>query len=250
MLTQERTAYSSEYDGYLYQDLSVRDLRYYYTAKRGIDVILSIVLIVFLSPIFLLAAICIFLDNPGSIVYRQERVSTKRVTAGGRIYWKPYLFTCYKFRTMFENADTSIHKKYVTALIKDDQKTLADIQGEDCELRKIQADDRVTRVGRFLRKCSIDELPQFVNVIRGDMSLVGPRPPIPYEVAEYKSWHMQRLKTKPGITGLWQVSARSTSDFDDIVRMDISYIENQSIWLDLFIILKTPFVVILCKGAV
>jgi lipopolysaccharide/colanic/teichoic acid biosynthesis glycosyltransferase len=111
-------------------------------------------------------------------------------------------------------------------------------------------DPRVTRLGKFLRKSSIDELPQLWNVLRGDMSIVGPRPPIPYEVEMYKPWHRKRLMAKPGLTGLWQVTARSSADFDEMVRMDIWYIEHQSLWLDLRILLKTPLSVMSMEGAV
>ena len=124
------------------------------------------------------------------------------------------------------------------------------LQGSDTQVRKLVNDHRVTYIGRFLRKSSIDEIPQFINVLIGEMSLVGPRPAIPYEVEMYKSWHYRRLETLPGITGLWQVTARSLVDFDDIIKLDIQYVDQQSFWLDLKILLKTPKAVIFCQGAV
>jgi lipopolysaccharide/colanic/teichoic acid biosynthesis glycosyltransferase len=124
------------------------------------------------------------------------------------------------------------------------------MQGGDTQIRKLVNDPRVTRIGRFLRKSSIDEIPQFINVVKGEMSLVGPRPAIPYEVEMYKPWHCRRLETIPGITGLWQVTARSLVDFDEIINLDIQYIDQQSFWLDLKILIKTPKAVLFCKGAI
>lgn len=123
------------------------------------------------------------------------------------------------------------------------------LQGKKTETRKLENDSRITRVGRFLRKYSLDELPQFLNVLRGDMSLVGPRPPIDYEVDLYKPWHMKRFMARQGLTGLWQVTARSTASFEEMVQLDIEYIEKKSLWLDIKIIAKTPFVMIAGKGA-
>ncbi len=148
------------------------------------------------------------------------------------------------------NADPSLHRSYIKALINNDHESLAMMQGGDTQIRKLVNDHRVTRIGRFLRKSSIDEIPQFINVVKGEMSLVGPRPAIPYEVEMYKPWHYRRLETKPGITGLWQVTARSLVDFDEIINLDIQYIDQQSFWLDLKILMKTPKAVLFCKGAV
>jgi lipopolysaccharide/colanic/teichoic acid biosynthesis glycosyltransferase len=165
-------------------------------------------------------------------------------------YWRQVTFKCFKFRTMVSNADQSLHKSYIKALINNDTESMAALQGEDTQIRKLTRDPRITRLGKILRKSSIDEIPQFINVLRGEMSLVGPRPAIPYEVEMYKPWHFRRLETKPGITGLWQVTARSSCDFDEIVTLDIQYIDQQSIWLDLKILLKTPIAVLFCRGAV
>jgi lipopolysaccharide/colanic/teichoic acid biosynthesis glycosyltransferase len=150
---------------------------------------------------------------------------------------------------MLVDADQALHKRYIKAYIDNNKKEMGECQGEDTQIRKLIKDPRITKLGRILRKTSIDEVPQFWNILRGDMSLVGPRPAIPYEVPSYKQWNLKRLQGKPGLTGLWQVTARSSTDFDEMVRLDIKYFENQSIWNDLIIIMKTPFVVISGKGA-
>jgi lipopolysaccharide/colanic/teichoic acid biosynthesis glycosyltransferase len=147
------------------------------------------------------------------------------------------------------NADPSIHRAYVKALIENDEKQMATIQGKEITTRKLVDDPRIIGPGKFLRKYSLDELPQFFNVLIGDMSVVGPRPAIPYEVEMFKSYHLQRLEAQPGITGLQQISSRCTVDFDQQIQKDIEYIKNQSLWLDLLIILKTPLAIILAKGA-
>ncbi len=221
----------------------------YYTTKRLFDIFVASILIVVLSPILILISLGILIYSPGPILFIQERVGVKFQLHRGRTYWKRENFKCYKFRTMKVNADPKIHQAYVKALIENDQNKMDTLQGEATNTRKLIHDPRITRPGALLRKFSLDELPQLWNVIRGDMSLVGPRPAIPYEVELYKSWQLQRLAAKPGITGLQQVTARCTSDFDHQVQFDIEYIEKQSFWLDLKIILKTPLVVISTKGA-
>ena len=150
---------------------------------------------------------------------------------------------------MHLNADTSIHQAYIKALINNDDEQIQILQGDTSSIHKLVNDSRITRPGKLLRKLSLDELPQLFNVLRGDMSLVGPRPAIPYEVEMYKPWHLQRLETQPGITGLQQVVSRSTADFDEQVKLDIEYIHQQSLWLDIKIMLKTPFVIITTRGA-
>jgi lipopolysaccharide/colanic/teichoic acid biosynthesis glycosyltransferase len=147
------------------------------------------------------------------------------------------------------DADPSIHQAFVKALIENDEAKMTALQGVPTQPRKLVNDSRITRPGKFLRKSSIDELPQLLNVILGDMSLIGPRPAIPYEVEMYKSWHFRRLEAQPGLTGLQQVTARCTADFDQQVRLDIEYIDNQSLWLDVKIIFKTPLAVISTTGA-
>lgn len=222
----------------------------YYFLKRLLDLSLAIFGLIIISPVMFLIAVLIKLTSKGPIFFTQERVSSRRKTHNGLSYWQQYLFRCYKFRTMVCNADPSIHQAYVKALINNDCDGMSTLQGQNTQVRKLINDPRVTRLGRFLRKSSLDEIPQLWNVIRGEMSLVGPRPAIMYEVEIYKPWHRRRLETKPGMTGLWQVTARSIADFDEIVRLDIQYIEQQSFWLDLKILMKTPWVVLFCKGAV
>ena len=176
------------------------------------------------------------LKSEGPVFFKQPRVGQ---------FGKPFMML--KFRTMNVNADHSIHKAFVSQLIKG--ASVAASAGD--APFKIQNDPRVTPIGRFLRKSSFDELPQFWNVLRGEMSLVGPRPPLDYEVDEYKRWHYRRvLEAKPGITGLWQVSGRSRTTFDEMVRLDLRYARNCSAWTDIKILLATPRAVISGKGAV
>lgn len=145
---------------------------------------------------------------------------------------------------MFVNNNDAIHREYVKKLIQENT-SLA--QGTSS--LKLERDPRITRVGHFIRKTSLDELPQFFNVLRGEMSLVGPRPPIPYEVEVYQKWHTRRFEAIPGITGMWQVHGRNRVSFDEMVRMDIDYIERQSLWLDIKLLIQTPFVLLTGRGA-
>jgi lipopolysaccharide/colanic/teichoic acid biosynthesis glycosyltransferase len=206
-------------------------------------------MIVLISPVLLIIALLIILESRGPVFFRQERIGGECVAQEGCAYWVQSIFTCFKFRTMIHNADPSLHKAYIKALINNDQQKMTRIQGEDTQTKKLIHDPRITRIGRILRKTSLDELPQLFNVIKGEMSLVGPRPAIPYEIGEYKPWHHDRFNAQAGMTGLWQVTARSSSDFDEMVRLDIKYSQDQSFWLDLVILLKTPLVVIRCDGA-
>lgn len=231
----------------LYLVAKNRDI--YYFSKRVLDFVIALVLLTILSPLMLLIAILIKLYSPGPVFFVQERVGAKRQRRGNQSYWQKTTFRCYKFRTMRINADTSLHQAYMRALIDNDEEKMDELQGHNTKIRKLIRDPRVTRPGRILRKLSLDELPQFWNVLRGEMSLVGPRPAIPYEVELYKSWYLGRLQALPGITGLQQVTARSTFDFDEQMRLDIEYIQNQSFLLDLQIMLQTPLVVISTKGA-
>lgn len=229
--------------------LVVGDRNVYYTIKRMMDVVIAFILLILLSPVMIIVAIAIYIYSPGPIFFKQERVGARRHSHGGNLYWKRVNFQCYKFRTMKLNADPSIHQAYVKALIENNEAQMTAIQGAPTQPRKLVNDSRIIRPGKLLRKLSLDELPQFWNVLLGDMSLVGPRPAIPYEVEMYKPWHLQRLETQPGITGLQQITARSTSDFDQQVQLDIEYIDNQSLWLDIKIILKTPLSIISTTGA-
>ena len=195
-------------------------------AKRGSDLMIASLALLILSPLWLLIALLIKLDSRGPVFYKQERVGMD-----GRV------FLFYKFRTMRAGTDDAEHREFQKRYISGQaDSNLGDDQRPAYKLR---ADDRVTRLGQILRRTSIDELPQLFNVLRGDMSVVGPRPPIPYEVESYELWHRKRLDMKPGITGLWQVSGRNRLPFDEMVRMDLYYIENWSLLLDVKIILQT-----------
>jgi len=223
--------------------------RFYFACKRLLDILIAGSALIILSPLILVTAILVMLDSPGPAIFKQERVGLRRRTDDQREAWEASVFTFYKFRTMYRDADSDLHRTFFRAFIRNDHTGMVALQGEDTQVRKLTHDPRVTRVGGFLRKSSLDELPQLWNVLKGDMSLVGPRPPIPYEVDMYEPWHHRRLETKPGLTGLWQVTARSSADFDQMVRLDIQYIERQSFWLDLKILLKTPVAVLSSKGA-
>jgi lipopolysaccharide/colanic/teichoic acid biosynthesis glycosyltransferase len=229
--------------------LVMKNREVYYIAKRIIDIVIASILLLVFSPLMLLIALLIKLYSPGPIFFVQERVGAKRQYRAKQSYWRKATFRCYKFRTMRSDSDASVHQAYIRALIENDQEKMVELQGQDTKIRKLIRDPRITRPGKFLRKLSLDELPQLWNVLRGEMSLVGPRPAIPYEVELYKPWYLGRLETLPGITGLQQVIARSTFDFDQQMHLDIQYIQDQSLWLDIKIMLKTPFVVISTKGA-
>lgn len=195
--------------------------------KRASDLVIAIVAVVVTLPIWLIAAIAIKLDSRGNILFKQQRVGMD-----GRN------FLCYKFRTMRADADESLHREAYQKNIEGESD--ANAGDEDRPVfGKVKDDPRITRFGKLLRQTSLDELPQLLNVIRGEMSIVGPRPPIPYEVEQYELWHRKRLDTKPGITGLWQVSGRNRLTFDEMVRADIYYIENWSLLLDAKILVLT-----------
>ena len=224
----------------LYPDLAQRDegKKMARVIKRSMDLAGSSLGLIALSPLFLAIAVAIKLSSPGPILFHQRRIGQ---------YGVP--FTFLKFRSMHTANDSGIHMEYIKRLIAGT--VHADASGASgTAVYKITEDPRVTRVGRFLRRTSLDELPQFFNVFRGEMSLVGPRPPIPYEVDSYDIWHRRRvLEVKPGITGLWQVNGRSRLAFDDMVRLDLKYAETWSPWLDIKILLQTPRAVVSRDGA-
>jgi len=207
-------------------------------AKRGIDVIGASVAIALFSPLMLVTAVLVAVTSPGPVVYKQTRLGRRGVP-----------FDFYKFRSMHRNADSTIHREHVTTIIKGTQEP-ARSASAGTAWRKLEADPRITSIGRLIRKTSIDELPQLFSVLKGDMSLVGPRPPLRYEAEAYQPWHLRRiLEVKPGITGLWQVNGRGRVSFDDMVRMDLKYIRERSLRLDLKILLKTAVVVLRRDGA-
>jgi exopolysaccharide biosynthesis polyprenyl glycosylphosphotransferase len=224
----------------LYPDLEKREKssRAMRIVKRSMDVAGSLFALVVLSPVFVAIAVAIKLTSKGPVFFKQKRV--------GR-YGK--CFTFLKFRSMYVNNDASQHKEYVRQLIAGEAARKS-VEGSGSGIYKLTQDKRITTVGRILRRTSLDELPQFFNVLWGDMSLVGPRPPIPYEVEAYDIWHRCRvLEAKPGITGLWQVHGRSRVAFDEMVRLDLRYARNWSLWLDLKILLQTPRAVWAGDGA-
>jgi exopolysaccharide biosynthesis polyprenyl glycosylphosphotransferase len=207
--------------------------------KRAFDIVASVLALLVLSPLMLIAAILVKASSPGPVIFRQDRLGAKGVP-----------FTFYKFRSMRTDTCDQIHRDFVLKLIEGNHSTINN-GDEEKPLYKIKSDPRVTAVGKFIRKTSIDELPQLFNVLKGDMSLVGPRPPLAYEAEKYQAWHLRRiLEMKPGITGLWQVDGRSRTGFDDAVRLDIRYLQKWSLLLDIRILFKTVIEVLRCRGAV
>lgn len=202
--------------------------------KRAIDILGASILLILLLPLLLLVAIIIKVDSRGPAIFKQIRVGKDK---------KNFMF--YKFRSMCQDSSPDIHKEYIEKLMAP---SLDNAQRATGGVYKLVSDGRVTRVGRFIRRTSIDELPQLFNVVKGDMSLVGPRPAIPYELEHYDERMLKRFSVKPGITGLWQVSARNTVDYKKMIEMDIEYINNWSLWLDMKILFKTIPVVLKPKN--
>lgn len=252
----------------------------YFACKRLLDILIAGSLLIALAPLMLVIAVLVKLDSPGPAIFKQTRVGTRRRRNGRGEVWGIETFTFYKFRSMRRDADPELHRAFVKALILDDEETMAALQlkcreaapgphpaiarslpskrrvrsrssGDDERLpHKLTHDPRVTRLGKTLRETSLDELPQLWNVLKGEMSLVGPRPDLPYSVADYRPWHYERLNAKPGLTGLWQVKGRSEVSWEDLVRMDIEYVRDQSLWLDVKILMRTPLAVLRGDGAV
>lgn len=198
----------------------------YFAVKRIADVVLSIIALVFLSPLFLIVAVAIKWDSPGPVFYSQERVGENGKT-----------FKLYKFRSMYVDADKKLCE-------------LKKLNKREGPAFKISDDPRVTKVGKFIRATCIDELPQLINILKGEMSIVGPRPPLPEEVEHYSSYQLQRLQAQPGLTCYWQVHKEEASTFDDWVAMDLQYIEKQCISIDIRLILSTFGVIVKRKGEV
>jgi lipopolysaccharide/colanic/teichoic acid biosynthesis glycosyltransferase len=228
---------------------AVRARTAYFLAKRLLDILVSVGLLTLFLPIWCVIALIIALDSPGPVIFVQKRVGSRRIVRNGLCYWHKVEFNFYKFRTMKNKSDPTLHREFFKAFVHNDTQRMVELQPHHHNALKLVDDPRLTRVGKVLRKFSLDEIPQFVNVLKGEMSLVGPRPAIPYEVEMYQPWQMERLLGLPGITGLWQVTSRSAVQFDDMVRLDIEYLHKQSFWLDLQILVKTPLVVLLRKGA-
>jgi lipopolysaccharide/colanic/teichoic acid biosynthesis glycosyltransferase len=201
---------------------------------RALDLVVSSTLMILLAPLFLVIAVSIRLESGGPVLFRQRRLGLGLST-----------FTIYKFRTMASGTSADPHREYVSGLMRGDGVQ----NGVDGGLFKLESDVRITRVGRVLRRFSLDELPQLWNVFRGDMSIVGPRPAIPYEIEFYKPHWFPRFSVKPGMTGLWQVSGRNLLNFGEMVDLDLDYAQRRSLWLNLRIIAKTSWVVTTGRGA-
>jgi len=200
---------------------------------RALDIVLSVPLLVVLAPVFALIALTVRLDSPGRAIYRQKRLGRDLEA-----------FTILKFRSMRTDAGEARHREYVVGLIHG---TVT--EAGDGSMFKLTQDDRVTRVGAFLRRTSLDELPQIWNVLRGEMSLVGPRPPLHYEVEEYRPAWFGRFAVKPGLTGLWQVSGRCELSVEEMIALDLEYVRRRSLWMNVKILARTLPVVLLGRGA-
>lgn len=249
-----------------WDELATPARRRYFWLKRCGDLLFSTLFLVALSPLLLLLALLVRLDSPGPAIFRQERMGYdwRRGTL------RP--FHCYKFRSMYQDCDQTVHQQFVRAWVRGTvaeglagqapagtQSNLwtqsknwsgsSDPAAPSLQAAKLAHDPRVTRLGRVLRCTSLDELPQLWNVLKGEMSLVGPRPVPLYEVAEYEPWHRRRLEATPGITGLWQVMGRGAVSIEDMVQLDVAYIEHQSLWLDLKLLLLTIPAVLSGDGA-
>ena len=207
----------------------------HFLCKRLLDLAIAVPALLFLAPVLVFIGLLIMIDSKGSPIFAQTRAGSKRRRAGAGDLWEITPFTIYKFRTMYQNCDQSLHQAFIKSFAAGDVDAGSD-QGAEF---KLNDDPRITRAGHFLRRASLDELPQLLNVVKGDMSLVGPRPVPEYEAEYYTGEQIERLYAVPGITGLWQVQGRSQVTFAEMARMDIAYARNQSLWLDLKILMLT-----------
>jgi len=201
-------------------------------SKRALDVAFAGALLAITSPVWLVLAVAIGATTRGPVLFRQQRVGLSGIP-----------FTVLKFRTMHHRASEEAHERFVSSMI-----SALPAMTSAGAIHKMQDDLRITRVGRWIRRTSLDELPQLINVLRGEMSLVGPRPPLAYEVARYEPWQLERLAVRPGITGLWQVSGRNRLTYFEMCEIDVRYVRGWSFWMDLRIILRTPWVMLVERG--
>ena len=209
-----------------------------YRSKRALDVVAASIGLLVAAPLAAIIALLIKLSSPGPVLFKQERIGKDG---------KPFMF--YKFRSMSVGNDDSQHRQYIKLFIEGKEEELRKLQGGK-KLYKMTCDDRVTTIGKFLRRTSLDELPQLLNVLKGEMSMVGPRPHLAYEVELYKDWHRRRLQGLPGITGWWQIHSRGDSPLQYLHSdEDLYYVQNYSLWLDIQILWKTLAVVLRGKGA-
>ena len=216
-----------------------------FVIKRVFDTVLAVVLIIVFSPLFLLVSLAIRLESRGPVWFNQERVGSKWRVRPGYTEWEVVPFTVHKFRSMHVDGDESTHRDFIKAFVDGSAEQPGDVSAP----YKMVDDPRITRVGRLIRRASIDELPQLFNVLAGHMSLVGPRPLPVYEVAQYEPWQMERFHATPGMTGYWQVHGRGIVPFEEQMRMDILYVRNQSLRLDLQLLALTVPAVVSGKGA-
>jgi lipopolysaccharide/colanic/teichoic acid biosynthesis glycosyltransferase len=216
----------------------------YLRAKRFIDLVGAVVLLMALLPLLVVIATIIKLESGGPVIYRQERMGSRHRRVAGARVWEPTSFLFLKFRTMSADADPALHQAHVEDFVR------GRLRGSDTKASfKLAGDPRVTRVGRILRRTSLDELPQLVNVIRGEMSLVGPRPVPLYEAALYNGHQRQRFAAVPGLTGLWQIRGRCDVSFEAMIELDLAYVRSRSPWLDAKILFLTIPAVIGGRGA-
>jgi lipopolysaccharide/colanic/teichoic acid biosynthesis glycosyltransferase len=228
-----------------------RDRRAYRVVKRGTDIVLASAMLLALLPVLMVIMVLIRLEGPGPVLYTQERMRGRRIRRDQRSVWAIEPFTMLKFRTMHPAATDDLHRRYIAAYLAGDEQAMAALRSDNSDggSYKLTEDPRITRVGRVLRRFSLDELPQLWNVVRGDMALVGPRPPLGYEVEQYDEHHLARLAAEPGVTGWWQVNGRCETSFEEMVDLDLEYLERRSFWFDLTILLRTVPAVVTSRGA-
>lgn len=217
----------------------------YWVAKRLMDIILAATLLVLLAPLMLVIAIVIKLDSPGPVFFIQKRVGSRRRVDDGKVTWEIQKFHFYKFRSMRQDADAKLHQAFIDDFISGGD----NVDDTGKIIFKLTNDPRVTRIGRIIRKTSLDELPQLINVLKGEMSLVGPRPVPAYEFERYQGTQRERMTALPGITGLCQIKARGRAPFAEQISLDLEYIESQSLFSDLKILVLTVPAVLSGKGA-
>jgi lipopolysaccharide/colanic/teichoic acid biosynthesis glycosyltransferase len=228
----------------IYSDGNIDKYAYFFL-KRALDIVCASVLLVIFAPVMLVIAVLIKLSSPGPVFFVQERVGASKRSCAGLTIWEIRNFQFYKFRSMYQNADQTLHKAYIERWVKGQ----AEDSGDPTARFKLTGDPRITPLGHILRKTSLDELPQLFNVLKGEMSLVGPRPVPVYEVNQYKRQHYERLAALPGITGLWQVKGRGHVPFEEQIQLDIEYIRAQSLVFDVKLMFLTIPAVLLSRGA-
>lgn len=218
-------------------------------AKRAIDLALVLVAAPFALVLVAVLAVVIMLDSRGAPFFVQTRIGARPERGEHGWVWRIQDFRCCKLRTMYVGADPAVHRTYMDAYIAGDEAAMRELRGDVDDTYKMRKDARVTRVGRVLRKLSLDEIPQLWNVLRGEMSLVGPRPSLSYEVDKFAEEHFARFAARPGITGWWQINGRADTTFAEMMRLDLEYVERQTVWLDITILLRTIPAAILGRGA-